>query len=336
MRLVCWTLIAFATVVGAQETNQSTNSFFDDSAVKTFNLESILVEGEVENPGPVDLSRLPLRSLPVKELEQGGEEDAFRGAFYYQGYSLFDILDGKKVKKAPANGFSPLVDLYVIAENDAGEKAVFSWGEIFYAQDGLKILLSKQVQAINPSKLQVNWALPQQPRLICGSDLSNVRFLSNPKKITVRSFSGSFATEKPQDIYAPEIRFMVQSKTILIRDINPSIERRRYGGVGYGHGMGYKGVLDVKGAVLKDVLKVLVKLTPEDMRQSIAVVSAKDGYRAVFSVSEWMNRNDNRDALLLDREKSREDGRYVLFSAADFFVDRNVKAVEKIEIVRIR
>jgi hypothetical protein len=35
-----------------------------------------------------------------------------------------------------------------------------------------------------------------------------------------------------------------------------------------------------------------------------------------------------------DRKGSADDGRYLLFEAGDFFADRDVRAVEKIELVR--
>ena len=117
MRRMCFMLLLFAASVPAQDVNQTTNSFFDDSEMKTFSLTSILVEGEVENPGPVDLSGLPVRNCPVKEVALIKDKPEFKGAFFYSGYSLYDILNGKKVRKAGDNSFSPFVDLYVIVEN---------------------------------------------------------------------------------------------------------------------------------------------------------------------------------------------------------------------------
>jgi hypothetical protein len=72
----------------AQDRNQSTNSFFDDSEIKTYSLKSILIQGEVQDPGPVDLTSLPLRSVAVKELGIEKGERVFKGAFFVNGYSL--------------------------------------------------------------------------------------------------------------------------------------------------------------------------------------------------------------------------------------------------------
>ncbi len=324
-----------AVALLAQDIKQGTNSFFDDAEIKTYPLKGILVEGEVENPGLVDLGALPLRNCPVKEVELQKGRPEFKGAFFYSGYSLYDILNARKVQKAKENSFAPPTDLYVIVANDKGEKAAFSWGEIYYSRDNFRILLSKSVQAVNPSKLAVTkWALPDEPRLICANDFLNVRFVANPTRIMVKSSRGDFAAGKPKDVYAPEIRMVNGSNSVIIREINSSVEKRTYSNVGYGHGMGFKGVEDVKGFVLKDVIRLQAKLTPDAYRDGVAVMSARDGYRCVFSLSEIMNRNDNLDFLLLDRKDVPAEGRYVLFATPDFFVDRNIKAIEKIEIVR--
>jgi hypothetical protein len=65
----------------------------------------------------------------------------------------------------------------------------------------------------------------------------------------------------------------------------------------------------------------------------IAVASAKDGYRSVMSLSEIMNRSDNQDMLLIDKKDIAGEGRYLLYPAGDYFADRDVRAVEKIELI---
>ena len=320
----------------AQELKENTSSFFDESDVKEFTLKNILVTGEVEQPGMVDLSSLPIRNVPVKEFALQNGKDKLIGSYYYSGYSLFDILNFKKVKKANAEGFKPAVDLYVIVENDKGEKAVFSWGEIYYTKDNFQFLLSKSVNAINPSKLKLKWPLPAEPRIICARDAYNYRFIANPTKITVLSFAGNFSNIKTNDIFSPDIKISFGSKSAKITEIKPAIEKRTYLNIGYGHGMGYKGVKNVDGYLLKDILKEALHFSNEEIANSIVCVSAKDSYRATYSLSEIINRSDNEDFLLSDNKDSKENGRFSLYAAPDFFVDRNIRSVEKIEIVTVK
>ena len=327
----CLSLILLLSAGYAQNSNPSTNSFFDKSETKTYALKTILVEGEVEEAGPVDLTALPVRSVAIKEMGLDKDERIFKGAFFVSGYSLYDILNSSKVKKSPENPFSAPVDLYAVVQNGAGEKAVFSWGEIYY-RNSFDILLTKSISPINPVRAKTRHTVPADPRVICASDLLNLRFISNPSKITVRSFHGPVPKDKPEDIYSPELT-IASGSSFTVTDIGSGVEKRAYTDIGYGHGMGFKGAQSVSGYLLKDLIASRLKITPEMIGRWIAVARAKDGYRSVLSVSEIMNRSDNQDVLLLDRKDSPGSGRYTLFPAADFFADRDVRAVERIELM---
>ncbi len=110
-----------------------TNNFYDNTETFDLPVNDLTIEGEIANPGKVDFSSLTKHSVIVKEtlLDSAGG-DRFTGAFRYDGYSLFDILEKRIIKKANAEEFNPVIDLYVEIENDKGEKVVFSWGEIYY------------------------------------------------------------------------------------------------------------------------------------------------------------------------------------------------------------
>lgn len=323
---------ALAILLYAASLSAQTNSLFDVSESKTFTVKGIEVVGEVSNPGMVEfvsLSPVPLRSTPIHELALENGKQVYKGAYFVSGWSLYDILKGKTVRKAPENAFGPPVDQYVIVENARGDKAVFSWGEIFY-RDGFSIMISRTVQAIDPARAKVAWPLFSEPRLVCANDLLNARFISNPTRITVKSFHGA-GIEKEKGSAAPEFRIVNRSDSTIIGNMPPIVGKRRNQTLLYGHGMGYKGVLDFTGFLLKDVLSVGAKIAPADLGKGIVIVSAKDGYRSVFSLSEIMNRNDNQD-LLLNEVKESDGGRYTLL-VNDFFADRNVRSVSRIELV---
>ena len=331
--LLCIVLITFQLI--AQDRNESSPSFFDDSEKREYSLKSILVEGEVENPGAVDLPLLPVNGFPAKDVSYGKDKNKFIGSYFFSGYSLFDIINQKKVKKANEAEFKPAVDLYVVVENDKGDKAVFSWGELFYAKDNFRTVITKSVRAINPSKMKMKWSLPEAPLLICGNDAFDFRFVSNPTKITVQSFVGTYSKERIKEIYTPEFTVTSSSGNIVVKDIS-GIEKRKFRGLGYGHGMGWKGVDEVEGFVFKDVLKNYITLDEKQIASTVICVSAKDGYRATFSLSEIVNRNDMNDFLLVEKNGSLEEGRYNLFATPDFFVDRNVRSIEKIEMLNVK
>lgn len=334
MKHIPFFIILAATLACAQNSGEPVNSFFEKGEIRELEPQNIMVQGEVRNPGIVDLNGLPLRSAPIKDVAFNEGKAVFKGAYYVTGYALYDILNDAVVRKSPENDFRPLVDMYVIVENDQGDKAVFSWGELFY-RDSFNILVSKTVQSIDPSKSDTEWPLPNDPHLICGTDLYNTRNIPNPKKITVHSFRGNFAVEDPGDTYAPQIELVTANGATQIGDIGPTIEKENYTTVFYGHGMGFKEILDFSGFVLKDVIAENASPDPGRFAEYFAVVSAKDGYRSVFSMNEIMNRNDNREFVLVDHQDSPRNGRYTLMAPGDFFADRDVRSVEKIELVEI-
>ncbi len=308
------------------------NSFFERGPVKEYALTSVYVGGEVENPGPVELASLPVRELAVKEVAYAEGKPQFKGAYFFSGYALYDILNAKTVKKA-AEDFKPEVDLYVVVENDKGEKAVFSWGEIYYARNNFNALIFKSARAVNPAKSKVEWPLPGTSRLVCCYDLYNTRFIASPTKITVRSAAGVFPGQKHAAVFTPEFKMIAGGRTMVVDNPAKFAAKRVYLDAVYGHGMGFKGVKSAEGFVLKDVL-AKAGIKPQESGAELVVVSAQDSYRAVFSLSEIINRGDNADFLIVDKGRG-EDGRFALFSAADFFIDRNVRSVAKVEVLKI-
>lgn len=335
MKRVLLVLVLFSLPIFSQDKSESSPSFFDDSELKEYSLKSIQVEGEVENPGAVDFALLPINNFPAKDVSYGKDKNKFIGSYFFSGYSLFDIINQKKVKKANEAEFKPAVDLYVVVENDKGDKAVFSWGELFYAKDNFRTVITKSVRAVNPSKMKMKWSLPEAPVLISGNDAFNFRTITNPTKITVKSFVGTYSKERFKEIYTPEFTVTSSSGNIVVKDIS-GIEKRKFRGLGYGHGMGWKGINEVEGFVFKDVLKVYASIDELQIASSILCVSAKDGYRVTYSLSEIVNRNDMNDFLLVEKNGSLEEGKYNLFATPDFFVDRNVRSVEKIEMLNVK
>jgi hypothetical protein len=333
-------LVLLPTYVFSDGKKLATNSLFDQSETKSYSIKSVWVQGEVETPGPVDLTKLPLRNVAIKEIGAEEGKRVFKGAYYVSGYSLYDILNSKKFKKAPQNTFVPPVDLYALVENDLGEKVPFSWGEIYY-RNGFDILITKSIQAINPTRSKATWPLPKVPRLVCATDLLNYRFIENPTKITVISFNQETPKEKPKEIYSPGFKIIPHMGTgeVTITEIRNSVGKRTYFDIGYGHGMGFKGAQEISGYLIKDIIadsanpKWNLESERSRVMRWIAVVSAKDGYRSVFSLSEIMNRADGRDVLLVDQKDSSGNGRYLIYPSGDFFADRDVKAVEKIELI---
>jgi hypothetical protein len=324
--------LLFSTAIQAQ-----TNDFYDDAETIKFKLPTIEILGEIANPGKCNLNTLPLRSVIVKETLLQDEKDKFTGAYRYDGYSLYDILNLSILKKKNEADFPPIIDLYVEIENDKGEKVVLSWGEIYYPVHRHEILIATQVARIVPSKTKELWPLPTESRLIVSSDLLTHRNISNPTKITVKSYSGKYEIVKglsPMNSKSFSISADLK-KTENISSLPNDLQKLTYPTVFYGRGKGIHGTTPFSGILLKDLISKYIKVDVQKLRTGLFVIAGKDGYRASFSFSEIMNRNDQNEFLIVGIGKDEDGGAFQIFPAADFFSDRAIKSVESIKLANV-
>ena len=101
-------------IIQAIDTSDMTNNFYDNTETYPLPVKELIVDGEIRNPGKVDFSELKLHSVSVKEalLDSTGD-DRFVGAYRYDGYSFFDILNEQIINKSNADEFNPIIDLFI-------------------------------------------------------------------------------------------------------------------------------------------------------------------------------------------------------------------------------
>jgi hypothetical protein len=312
-----------------------TNNFYDNTESYSLPVIELTIDGEIANPGKVDFSELPVHSVIVKEtlLDSAGG-DRFVGAYRYDGYSLFDILDKRILKKANSVEFKPVIDLYVEIENDKGEKVVFSWGEIYYPNNLHKILIASAVSRIVPSRTKELWPLPGESKIVAASDLVTERNISSPVKITVKSFPWSFIVIKDlSPMYSPQIKIFSGSKLAGEIDKLPgNINNETFNTIFYGRGKGIHSTTPFNGALLKDLLLKFYPINRENLQSGIMCFLGKDGYRCAVSYSELFNRNDQQEFLLIKTNVEENGGLFRVFAAADFFSDRAIKSVSEVHL----
>jgi len=315
------------------DSSDMTNNFYDN--VETFSLpvKDLVIEGEIANPGKVDFTGLPLHSVIVKEtlLDSAGG-DRFVGAYRYDGYSLFDILDKKILKKANISEFKPIIDLYIEIENANGEKVVFSWGEIYYPNNLHKILIATGVARIVPSKTKELWPLPLESKIVAASDLVTERNISSPVKITVKSYSRSFSVKQGMSpMFSPSVNILRSSKqTGKIESLPSDLNNDTFNTIFYGRGKGIHSTTPFTGVLLKDLLLRYYPVSVDNLKKGIVCIAGMDGYRSVLSYSELFNRNDQQEFMLIKTKDKEDGGLFRIFAAADFFSDRAIKSVSEI------
>ncbi len=315
------------------DTNDRTNDFYDNE--KNINLagpRSIEVTGEISNPGVVSYSSLPVRSVIVKETLLKENGNSFVGAYRYDGYSLYDILNKCILNKKNAKEFPPIIDLYVEIINNKKEKVVISWGELYYPANRYKIIIATKVMHIVPSKSKDLWPLPTETKLIVGTDLITERNISNPTKIIIKSIHKHYDIKKGAKFYAPELNLKKDNQIIETLKIIPkNIQIETIPAIFYGRGRGIHSITPFKGIYLKTFLNNYFEINKENLQHGMFTIAGSDGYHAAFTFSEIMNRNDNAEILLIDKGNYKKAGKFSLFATPDFFSDRAIKSINEID-----
>jgi len=310
-----------------------TNNFYDNTETFPLPVKELTIEGEIANPGKADFSKLPVHSLIVKEtlLDSSGM-DKFVGAYRYDGYSLFDILNDRILRKSNSEEFNPIIDIYVEVENDSGEKVVFSWGEIYYPNNLHRIIIATSVSRIVPSKTGELWELPGESKLVAGDDLITERNISSPVRITVKSFPKSFPVKKGlSPIYSRQMKIFKNGEDKAEIISGPvEISEITFNTIFYGRGRGIHSTQPFKGVMLKDLLREYYPVNKSALQTGLICIAGEDGYRCALSFSEIFNRNDQKEFLIVKTAVNEDGGLFRLFAASDFFSDRAIKSVSEI------
>jgi hypothetical protein len=261
-----------------------------------------------------------------------GNGGSFTGAYRYEGYSLHDIVSAFPIHKSNIRDFRPVMDTYIEVENADGEKAVFSWGEVFFPAQRHRILIASRVALILPEKSGEEYTLPEHSKLVAAGDLYSERNIGRPVKITVLSHPVSPITEKGKSpLYSPHITLHGPDDVLdKLESIPDDWPQQSLPGIFYGKGMGFLGSEPMEGVYLKEWLLREIPADREALRQGLFAIVGDDGYRATFSYSEICNRNDHSELLLKQLPEGEDDGLFRIYVPGDFFVDRAVRAISDI------
>ncbi|HBX51048.1 MAG: hypothetical protein A2275_18625 [Bacteroidetes bacterium RIFOXYA12_FULL_35_11] len=322
--------------LNAQDKTDKTNDFFDNEETIALGKVSLEILGEIKNPGKVDFSKLQKHSVIVKEAILKNNKDTFVGAYRYDGYSLYDIMNLYAIKDKP-NEFNSVINYFLEIENAKGEKTVVSWGEIYYPNHRHEILVATDVMRIIPSKTKELWTLPTEPKLVVAGDIVTERNISSPTKIIIRSYPKNIPDKKGlKPLYSESFKIFDNDKEIAVIKDYPKADFEIYPCVFYGRGRGIHGIDKFKGIKVKDFL---VRYFPENVnniKNAVLLISAPDGFRAVYTYSEIFNRNDQSELLLIDLGRNDNGGCFKCFPAGDFFSDRAIKAINEIYFMNVK
>jgi precorrin-4 methylase len=306
---------------------------------------ALTIGGAVRQPlnlGPEDLSRMESVSVRLNEVTR---DKQFRGVFTYRGVPLRTLLELATVQKETP-GFSKNIDLAVVVRSREGRAAVLSWGEIFYKNPS-EVIVAISGTPIRPHSRSCDGchsmdiaqpALDQLnrkvlfPKLVVANDFFTDRSLEDVVSIEVVDLKGEAEWKGMKKLFAPKLTLVVDGKTTEITDLS-GYKRMDVLAKEVGDGRGYHGLKNFSGASLREILS---KAGIGQEANAVILASSPDGYRSLFSYGEIFLAPQGERMMIADRLDGRaidENGKFVLIPPDDLAADRDVKAVERIEVV---
>ena len=314
---------------------QTGNSLYHCTEETSLKVGELLVEGEVENPGKVSLESFYKREVFCKEAKYDNTgEVVFVGAYRYSGYSLFDLLNGFILKKKNKDTFRPEIDVYIIIENDRGEKVTFSWAEIFFTNIPHQVIIATESAPIEPHRLEVDYPTGLLWKVVSANDLVNGRVLENPVRITVKTFDKKEYTinRELRNSFSPHVDVVVNNQLVkTIEPNNQSAPQVEYKSVFYGMGMGYHPIPVFKGIELQTLIEQkIVEDVTRWMASGLVCFAGIDGYRVIYSYSELFNRVDQVKPILATPDHADKSGYYRIYHPGSFYADMSAKSLAEI------
>ena len=310
---------------------------------------SISISGTVRQPlnlSTEDLCRFKTVRIQLNEILK---DKSYRGAWFYNGVPLRALLETAYIEKEES-AFKKAIDLAVLVKNSEGKEVALSWGEIFY-KNSYDIIIATSATPIKPRHSCSSCHKPAEyeprmkqfdrkigfPKLVVASDEYADRSIENVVSIEVIDPSPRMPAEKSANLYAPS--FVVAGKVkkeLTIKDLSGFSSRKEMHVLHMGEGKGYHGSDDYSGVLFNEIIK---KAGIEPVLSQIFHISAPDGYRTTFSYGEvFLNRVEDNTIIadMKNGKKIEKDGKFIFVPSDDLMADRDIKAVDRIEVIDLK
>ncbi|MDL1964660.1 MAG: hypothetical protein LWW98_10105 [Deltaproteobacteria bacterium] len=306
------------------------------------------ITGLVKQPSNLTVEDLNRYQSIQVQLNEVTEDGGYHGVFYYSGVPLRTLLELASIEKEET-AFSKRVDLAILVRSKQGKQIALSWGEVFYRNPS-EIIVATSAVPIMPHHDCKACHAPEVykprldqlqrkigfPKLVISGDTYADRSLEEVMSIKVLDLRPKMPAKKLKKLFSPEftIRDTV-GKTLTFKDLSP-YPRKAMKVKHLGEGKGYHGIDKVEGACFKAILDE-AKIVPDLCK--VFLVSAPDGYRALFSYGEIFFNPAGERMIVADRingQPIEKGGKFVLVQPGDLMADRHVKSIKKIEVISVR
>lgn len=303
--------------------------------------------GEVKQPLNLnieDLDRFESIGIRLNEVTTDGN---FHGVFHYYGVPLKILLQVARIEKEKTDFLKP-VDLAIVVRNKSGKQVVLSWGEVFYrnpadiiiATSATPVMPHKNCQSCHTPDVYGPWLSQLKrkigfPKLVIANDFYTDRCLEEVVSIEVVNLHPKIKVRKLPKLFSPAFTITGKvERSLTITDLSeyPHLEVMVKL---VGEGRGYHGVKKFSGVSLSELLK---KAKVELDLNIVFLISSPDGYRSLLSYGELFLDPRGERVIIADRVENKplkEDGKFMLIIPDDLSADRWVKAIDKIEVIRL-
>jgi precorrin-4 methylase len=309
---------------------------------------SISITGTVKQPLNLSLEELSRFKTIRVQLNEVMKDGSYRGAWFYNGVPLRALLETASVEKEET-AFPKAIDLAILVRNREGREVALSWGETFY-KNSADVIIATSATPIKPHHECSSCHTPDVynrymkqfdreigfPKLVVASDGYADRSIENVESIEVINPTPAMQVDKSAKLYSPSFVVTGDVKNKLAINDLSGFPRKDMRVINIGEGRGFHGIDDFSGALFKSIMN---KAGVEPRLSDIFLISAPDGYRTTFSYGEIFLSRNEEGALIADTQNGKKienGGKFIFVPSGDLMSDRDVKSVEKIEVIDLK
>lgn len=313
----------------------------------------LTISGEVKRPLQLTVGDLSKFQAVEIQLNEVNRDKQFRGVYRHQAVPLRTLLDMAGIVKQD-QPFTKEIDLAIRVTGAAGKQVILSWGEVYYskpaevaiafAADSVKPMMTEtrclgcHGPEIYKSALEQYEQPARLPKLLVGKDFYTDRCLEEVTRIEVLDLYPPLKVDRSAKLETQEILVTgAVKKERKFKDFKnfPSMEMTKKV---VGVHMGYHGLHRYKGVSLAKVLEAAG--VEKDLAMAV-MISAPDGYRALFSMGELFQSFGGQRIMIAESDNGKSlagqrGGNYRIIVPEELVDDRDVLAVNRIEVIDLK
>ncbi len=313
----------------------------------------LTITGDVTNPLKLtvaELSRLQSVEIQLNEVDRDRQ---FHGVYLHQAVPLRTLLDMAEVitRDQPTRKG---IELAIRITGASGKQVVLSWGEVYYS-NAAEYAIAFAATSVKPMMTEARcqkchgpevyksvldrYQQPAKlPKLLVKGDFYTDRCVEEVTRIEVLDLYPKRKTDRSVKLQSSELKVTgLVAKELKLANLKDYPQMKMWKKV-VGLHMGYHGLHLYEGVSLA---KVLESAGVGDELTKAVMISAPDGYRALFSFGELFQSFKGRRIMLAESVdgkplEGQRGGKYRIIVPEELVDDRDVLAVDRIEIIDLK